>query len=130
MVEILARDAAKVSYLLCVPFERGGAVDEQVATLALEQKGPDLERGAKPQGLGHRSVETGDHVFHQTPSSCGLLDALLWWDERGLDTSGEGTVFGLDLRTGFTREHSGNGAGNPATRQQRRGVPVYRPGGD
>ena len=30
-----------------------------------------------------------------------------------MDTSGEGTVFGLDHRTGFSREHSGNGAQLP-----------------
>jgi hypothetical protein len=83
--------------------------DEQIATFALEQEGTDLERGSESQGFGYRGVETGDHVFHRTPSSSGLLDALLWWGERGFDTSGEGTVFGLDLRTGFTREHPENG---------------------
>src|SRR5215217_7654506 len=75
MIEILTRDTAETSYFLCVMFERGGAVDEQVATFALEQEGTDLERGSEPQRLGHRGVETRDHVIHQTHSSSGLLDA-------------------------------------------------------
>ena len=68
VVQVAARDAAHAFDLAGVSRKRAGAVDEQVAGIAPQEKRADLERRGERQGLGWRGVEARYHFFHRGTS--------------------------------------------------------------
>jgi hypothetical protein len=60
VVQVVARDAAKIGDRRGVALQPGGAVDEDVASVTPQEEGPDAELGREGQRLGRRGVEAGD----------------------------------------------------------------------
>jgi hypothetical protein len=64
VVQVVAGDPAKAGDGTSLFRHHRGAVDEQVALLALQQEGPDVKRGRERQRLGRGGVKAGDHGLH------------------------------------------------------------------